>query len=206
MVFELIRSRRLQERYALLWLRTGVVILVLAVWRERLGPDRRPGRDRLSAVGALHPRLVLHPRRPAPLLDRDLEAVDENLTRAADRAARESPGRVFRAPARRLVTEQASLALRPWQVRLRAAFDAPLAAPLAVGALMLTAFIARVLLSRDVLAPWAMLDELQYAEAARSFISGGHYLFRDEHRPLRTIYPVLIFLRPGWRARSRPRT
>ncbi len=32
-IFELIRSRRLQERYALLWLLTGVVILVLAAWR-----------------------------------------------------------------------------------------------------------------------------------------------------------------------------
>jgi hypothetical protein len=36
-VFELIRSRRLQERYALLWLLTGVVILVLALWRGALG-------------------------------------------------------------------------------------------------------------------------------------------------------------------------
>jgi len=36
-IFELIRSRRLQERYALLWLLTGVVILVLAVWRGLLG-------------------------------------------------------------------------------------------------------------------------------------------------------------------------
>ena len=36
-VFELIRSRRLQERYALLWLLTGVVMLVLAVWRDALG-------------------------------------------------------------------------------------------------------------------------------------------------------------------------
>jgi hypothetical protein len=35
--FELIRSRRLQERYALLWLLTGVVVLVLAVWRQALG-------------------------------------------------------------------------------------------------------------------------------------------------------------------------
>jgi hypothetical protein len=35
-VFELIRSRRLQERYALLWLLTGLVILVLAVWRGAL--------------------------------------------------------------------------------------------------------------------------------------------------------------------------
>ena len=36
-VLELIRSRRLQERYALLWLLTGAVIFVLAVWRDLLG-------------------------------------------------------------------------------------------------------------------------------------------------------------------------
>jgi hypothetical protein len=35
-IFELIRSRRLQERYALLWLLTGLVILVLAIWRGAL--------------------------------------------------------------------------------------------------------------------------------------------------------------------------
>jgi hypothetical protein len=35
-ILELIRSRRLQERYALLWLLTGIVILVLAVWRGLL--------------------------------------------------------------------------------------------------------------------------------------------------------------------------
>jgi hypothetical protein len=35
-VLELIRSRRLQERYALLWLLTGVVILILAAWRGLL--------------------------------------------------------------------------------------------------------------------------------------------------------------------------
>jgi hypothetical protein len=36
-IFELIRSRRLQERYALLWLLTGLVIFVLAIWRSLLG-------------------------------------------------------------------------------------------------------------------------------------------------------------------------
>ena len=36
-VFELIRSRRLRERYALLWLLTGLVVFVLAVWRSLLG-------------------------------------------------------------------------------------------------------------------------------------------------------------------------
>ena len=35
-VFELIRSRRLRERYALLWVLTGVVLLVLSVWRGGL--------------------------------------------------------------------------------------------------------------------------------------------------------------------------
>jgi hypothetical protein len=35
-VFELIRSRRLRERYALLWLLTGTVLLVLSAWRGGL--------------------------------------------------------------------------------------------------------------------------------------------------------------------------
>jgi hypothetical protein len=35
-VLELIRSRRLQERYALLWLVTGIVLAVLSAWREGL--------------------------------------------------------------------------------------------------------------------------------------------------------------------------
>lgn len=35
-VLELIRSRRLRERYALLWLVTGVVLLVLSAWRSGL--------------------------------------------------------------------------------------------------------------------------------------------------------------------------
>jgi cell division protein FtsB len=35
-VFELIRGRRLKERYALLWLVTGFVLLVLSAWRGGL--------------------------------------------------------------------------------------------------------------------------------------------------------------------------
>jgi hypothetical protein len=35
-VFELIRRRRLRERYALLWLLTGLVMLALSLWREGL--------------------------------------------------------------------------------------------------------------------------------------------------------------------------
>jgi hypothetical protein len=35
-VLELIRSRRLRERYALLWLMTGIVLVVLSAWRDGL--------------------------------------------------------------------------------------------------------------------------------------------------------------------------
>jgi len=35
-VFELIRSRRLRERYALLWLATGLVLVALSAWRSGL--------------------------------------------------------------------------------------------------------------------------------------------------------------------------
>jgi hypothetical protein len=35
-VLELIRGRRLKERYALLWLVTGLVLLVLSIWRGGL--------------------------------------------------------------------------------------------------------------------------------------------------------------------------
>jgi cell division protein FtsW (lipid II flippase) len=40
-VFELIRSRRLRERYALLWLLTGAVLLVLSLWRAGLNTIAR---------------------------------------------------------------------------------------------------------------------------------------------------------------------
>ena len=52
-VFELIRSRRLRERYALLWLLTGGVLLALSVWRDgstrsRAGSASRRIRRRFS--------------------------------------------------------------------------------------------------------------------------------------------------------------
>jgi hypothetical protein len=51
-VLELVRSRRLQERYAILWLFTGVVMLVLALWRDAL--------DELSElVGIAYPPSAL---------------------------------------------------------------------------------------------------------------------------------------------------
>ena len=90
-VLELIRSRRLRERYALLWLATGVVLLVLSAWREALdtiagwvGVTGYPPAV-LFAVGILFILLVL-----LALLDGDLEARrPERDPRAAACAARE---------------------------------------------------------------------------------------------------------------------
>ena len=51
-ILELIRSRRLQERYAILWLFTGAVILVLSVWRSALG-------ELSDAIGIAYPPTAL---------------------------------------------------------------------------------------------------------------------------------------------------
>ena len=40
-VLELIRTRRLRERYALLWLATGIVLAVLCAWRDGLNTIAR---------------------------------------------------------------------------------------------------------------------------------------------------------------------
>ncbi|HMB71591.1 MAG TPA: DUF2304 domain-containing protein [bacterium] len=45
-VLELVRSRRLRERYSLLWIVTGVILLVLSCWRGVL--------DRLAGVFGIH--------------------------------------------------------------------------------------------------------------------------------------------------------
>jgi hypothetical protein len=64
-VLELIRRRSLRERYALLWLLTGVVLLALSIWRSGLntiagwvGIETYPPAV-LFAVGALFVLLVL---------------------------------------------------------------------------------------------------------------------------------------------------
>ena len=64
-VFELIRTRRLRERYALLWLATGVVLVALSAWRGGLNTIARWVGVRtyppavLFAVGLLFVILVL---------------------------------------------------------------------------------------------------------------------------------------------------
>ena len=89
-VFELIRSRRLRERYALLWLLTGVVLLVLSAWRGGLNTIANwVGVETYPPAILFAVALALHPRRAAALLDGDLEALRSELDpRAAARAAR----------------------------------------------------------------------------------------------------------------------
>jgi hypothetical protein len=89
---------------------------------------------------------------------------------------------------------------RPRRASLRALVGTRAAAPVAVAGLIVCAFVARVLLARYVEAPWIEPDELRYALVGRSFLSTGHYLFREHAHPLRTIYPALIS--PAWLAGS----
>ena len=53
-------------------------------------------------------------------------------------------------------------------------------------------------LSRRVVAPWIMVDELIYSELAKSFAQSGHFLIRDVHSgAYGVVYPLLIA--PAWR-------
>jgi hypothetical protein len=89
----------------------------------------------------------------------------------------------------------------PGAERARAAARNPaVAAPLAVGVLIVVAAVARILMNRHVQAPWAMEDELQYSDLAKSFAADGSYLFRDQPRNILSIYPALIS--PAWLASS----
>jgi hypothetical protein len=73
-------------------------------------------------------------------------------------------------------------------------------ASLAAGILIAAALLARLLLVRDVAAPWIEPDELEYSEMAKSFAASGHFLFRTQASPLFSLYPALIA--PAWRAGS----
>jgi hypothetical protein len=106
-VLELIRSRRLRERYALLWLATGIVLLVLSAWREALdtiagwvGVTGYPPAV-LFAVGILFILLVLlhYSTVISQLADQNvilaqrlalLEAQLRHLARLTDRVAKDN--------------------------------------------------------------------------------------------------------------------
>jgi glycosyltransferase involved in cell wall biosynthesis len=64
--------------------------------------------------------------------------------------------------------------------------------------LVLLSAVFRYGLSRRVVAPWIMVDELIYSELAKSFAQTGHFLIRDMHHgAYGVVYPVLIA--PAWR-------
>ena len=74
-VLELIRGRRLKERYALLWLVTGIALLVLSAWRGGLNTIAGlAGRVGLPAGDPLRGGDHVRDRRAPALLDRALAA------------------------------------------------------------------------------------------------------------------------------------
>ena len=65
-------------------------------------------------------------------------------------------------------------------------------------ALVVASAVFRYGLSRRVVAPWIMVDELIYSELAKSFAATGHFLIRDVHHgAYGAVYPLLIA--PAWR-------
>jgi glycosyltransferase involved in cell wall biosynthesis len=67
--------------------------------------------------------------------------------------------------------------------------------------LVLFSAVFRYGLSRRVVAPWIMVDELIYSELAKSFSETGHFLIRDVHHgAYGFVYPALIA--PAWRVFS----
>jgi glycosyltransferase involved in cell wall biosynthesis len=64
--------------------------------------------------------------------------------------------------------------------------------------LVVLSAVFRYGLSRRVVAPWIMVDELIYSELAKSFAHTGHFLIRDVHHgAYGFVYPLLIA--PAWR-------
>jgi glycosyltransferase involved in cell wall biosynthesis len=64
--------------------------------------------------------------------------------------------------------------------------------------LVIVSALFRYGLSRRVVAPWIMVDELIYSELSKSFAQTGHFLIRDVHGgAYGVVYPLLIA--PAWR-------
>src|SRR5207247_9226328 len=64
--------------------------------------------------------------------------------------------------------------------------------------LVVLSAVFRYGLSRRVVAPWIMVDELIYSELAKSFAQTGPFLIRDVHSgAYRVVYRPLIA--PAWR-------
>ena len=72
--------------------------------------------------------------------------------------------------------------------------------PVALGVILGAAALTRLLLTRDISAPWIMIDELYYSELAKSFAATGDLLIREYPTDLFTLYSVVIS--PAWWAES----
>ena len=100
-VLELIRSRRLRERYALLWLATGIVLLILSAWRGGLNTIAG-GIDGVS--GGLAPDLRL--------MDPGAEGDEWYISRTLDGYAQNG---VTKMPAYHgILNQEAMWAIRSW--------------------------------------------------------------------------------------------
>jgi hypothetical protein len=61
--------------------------------------------------------------------------------------------------------------------------------------------IVRIVLAREIVTPWIMIDELYYSELAKNFADRGEFLIRDAATPIYNVaYPALIA--PAWLAQS----
>jgi hypothetical protein len=70
------------------------------------------------------------------------------------------------------------------------------AVPAALVLIFGIAALTRLWLTRDISAPWIMMDELVYSELAKSFASSGDFLIREYPTALFTLYSILIA--PAW--------
>jgi hypothetical protein len=74
------------------------------------------------------------------------------------------------------------------------------AVPVTLVLMLGIAALTRLWLTRDISAPWIMMDEVVYSELAKSFASSGEFLIREYPTALFTLYAILIA--PAWRWES----
>ncbi len=98
-VFELIRSRRLRERYALLWLLTGLVLLVLSAWRGGLntiagwvGVETYPPAILFAVASLFILAVLLHYSTVISKLSDQNVILAQRLALLEERLDREQPG------------------------------------------------------------------------------------------------------------------
>jgi len=62
-----------------------------------------------------------------------------------------------------------------------------------LAAIVVVSLIVRVVIGRSVVAPWIMVDEIDYSELAKSFAARGHFLIRGvPSNGYGLVYPLLI--------------